>query len=541
MRQDSPLTLVIDSLAHDGRGIGRLPCGEASAPAEHPDATGCADLPLTPRSPQGAETGRGLAVFVAGALPGETVRCRVVAAKPRYLEAELLAVRERAPDAVPPLCPHHAPAAPPGQLSGQLPGCGGCPLQTMAYATQCFWKERLARDALVRIGRLDPSVVERASEGLLPSPLLTGFRNRMTFAFGQDAAGGLVLGQRQRGGIRVTPTPGCVLLPEGGRALLAVAREVAAESGLAAWMPPGRSGRRGSGFWRFLCLRQGYTPDAAATESRTLPQPRWWALCLTSPGTARERAAASRLGERLLAAGAAAFIHEERHAPDLRAQGQRRILCLDARGRETPEAAILCLPLGDGTTGQRLFALDAASFFQVHTRMAQGLAAVARDMAVSAVAEAGGRGGLLDLCCGVGAPGQLLAPLFDHSLGVELDAAAVALARRNAAQAGLRGCAYAHGDAGAFLRERAAENRRGSGERWRMALADPPRAGLDTHAVTALLELAPPYLLYISCNAATLGRDAARLSHRYDLVRLAGVDMFPHTPHLEVCTLWRRR
>lgn len=494
--------LDIDALAHDGRGVGRL--AEPERPA-----------------------GRGLTVFVAGALPGQTVRCRIVARKPRFAEAELVELLRPAPDAVAPLCPHA------DVTEGR--GCGGCPLQSLPYERQMAWKKRLAFDALTRIGKLTPDTLEQAWAGALEAPALTGFRNRMTFAFG-PSDGGLVLGQRRRGSADVVATPDCALLPEGARQLLAEARAVAAASGLAAWRAPERrrGGKRGAGgFWRFLTLRQGWLPGEDV--------PRWWALCLTSPGTARERAAVRALGERLLGLGGVArlgaFLHEERGRDDALAAGERRILCLDARGEETTDAATLLLPLGG-----RRFALDAASFFQVNTAVAELLA---RTVVAMAPPDHGER--LLDVYCGVGAPGQLLAPGFATVLGMECDRRAVALARRNAADAGLTGCRYVAGDAGALLERVAAgaplpgiDNDRHA-PRWDMALLDPPRAGLAPAAQDALLRIAPEYLLYVSCNPATLARDAARLTSRYALQRLAAVDLFPHTPHLECCSLWRRR
>lgn len=495
------LDLALDGLAHDGRGIGHLK--DTDRPGE-----------------------RGLTVFVAGGLPGQVVRCRVKARKARFLEAELVAVLRPAADAVPPLCPHAAAGT-------SAPGCGGCPLQTMPYASQLEWKTRLARDALTRIGALDAGEVAAAWERTVPSPALTGFRNRMTFAFGTGGAG-LVLGQRSRGGPDVVPTPDCALLPPGGRELLGAAQEAAAQSGLPAWRASERRGRGKTGacgFWRFLTLRQGWL--AGETE------PRWWALCLTSPGNRAERAAVRTLGERLLAVGGVSrmggFIHEERSRDDALASGERRVLCLDSGGAENRDAAILHLPLG-----ARSFALDAASFFQVNTGAAELLAQTVMSMAPQC-----GRG-LLDVYCGVGAPGQLIASDYMTVLGMESDRRCVALAERNAADAGLDGWRYLTGDAGALLQRLARGARLPALDKghkfptWYTALLDPPRGGLAPAALGALLHLAPEHILYVSCNPATLARDAAKLSSTYTLKRLTAVDLFPHTPHLECCSLWRR-
>lgn len=101
------------------------------------------------------------------------------------------------------------------------------------------------------------------------------------------------------------------------------------------------------------------------------------------------------LGESLLAAfpSLAAFIHEERDKRDNLAAGERRVLTLDDQSRERPEAALLHVPLGE-----RLFGLDAASFFQVNTGAAQILVRVAGDM-LAPRSQPGGA--LLDLYCGV--------------------------------------------------------------------------------------------------------------------------------------------
>lgn len=93
-------------------------------------------------------------------------------------------------------------------------------------------------------------------------------------------------------------------------------------------------------------------------------------------------------------------------------------------------------------------------------------------------------------------------------------------------------CRYAAGDAALLLQERTATAD--------MVLADPPRAGLAPAALAALLRLRPRSILYISCNPATLARDAALLREGYRLARLAAVDLFPHTPHVECLSLWQR-
>ncbi len=57
----------------------------------------------------------------------------------------------------------------------------------------------------------------------------------------------------------------------------------------------------------------------------------------------------------------------------------------------------------------------------------------------------------------------------------------------------------------------------------------------------ALLRLRPRHILLVSCNPGTLARDAAHLAGEYEPLAVRPVDLFPHTPHLESVSLWRRR
>lgn len=51
--------------------------------------------------------------------------------------------------------------------------------------------------------------------------------------------------------------------------------------------------------------------------------------------------------------------------------------------------------------------------------------------------------------------------------------------------------------------------------------------------VSTLLEVAPPQIIYVSCNPATMARDLAELTRSYEVVEVQPVDMFPHTYHVE--------
>jgi 23S rRNA (uracil1939-C5)-methyltransferase len=72
-------------------------------------------------------------------------------------------------------------------------------------------------------------------------------------------------------------------------------------------------------------------------------------------------------------------------------------------------------------------------------------------------------------------------------------------------------------------------------------IADPPRIGLTSRTLGKIIQLSSKTLLYISCNPATLSRDADKLKEYYSLDSVRLVDMFPQTYHCEIFCLFRLR
>lgn len=134
---------------------------------------------------------------------------------------------------------------------------------------------------------------------------------------------------------------------------------------------------------------------------------------------------------------------------------------------------------------------------------------------------AGAVGGMrvVDAYCGIGAHARRLARAGAEVVGVERSAAAVAEAGRlGGGPTYLTGAVEAHVP-GLLPAD--------------LALVNPPRAGLSEPVVGALLERPAARVIYVSCDPATLARDASRLGSRYRLRSVRCFDLFPQTAHVE--------
>ncbi len=82
-------------------------------------------------------------------------------------------------------------------------------------------------------------------------------------------------------------------------------------------------------------------------------------------------------------------------------------------------------------------------------------------------------------------------------------------------------------------------------QKWELAqtalLVDPPREGLTKGVVHFLSEHSPAEMTYLSCNPATLARDAKLLSEKFELISLQPIDLFPRTAQIECLSVWRKR
>jgi len=189
---------------------------------------------------------------------------------------------------------------------------------------------------------------------------------------------------------------------------------------------------------------------------------------------------------------------------------------------QTPEGEMTSLIGKDALHEElhgRLFRVSPAAFFQVNTEMAEKLVEWVEPYLAPRPEDV-----LLDAFSGVGTFGLLLAPRVARVIEIEADQDAVADARANAVD--LANVEFHRGAVEDVLPRLKTKID--------LAVADPPRAGFAARALDALIAQAPRALAYVSCDPATLARDARRLiDGGYRLRQVQPVDLFPQTYHIE--------
>ncbi len=302
---------------------------------------------------------------------------------------------------------------------------------------------------------------------------------------------GIVLDALRRiGRLRVPPEPVAVAIE--GPALRTTAR--------LAVSPSGRAGYR----------RRRGPDEAVETDS-----------CLAAHPLVEELIVAGRYpgaAQVLLRAGVASGERLVRTTPSV--AGVQVPAGVVVVGRDQPEAWV------HETVSGRRFRVSADSFFQSGPVAAEALVTAV----VEAVSASDGGGAapishVVDAYAGVGLFASVLgAELGVRVTAVESDASALADARVNLADVDARVVAS---DVG----------------RWRprrgdlavdVVVADPPRPGLGRVGVDSVVAVRPARIVLVSCDPASLGRDAALLRQAgYHLASVALVDAFPHTFHVE--------
>ena len=441
---------------------------------------------------------RGYVVFVAGAVPGDRVRARVMKRKKGFAEARLLEVLEPSGLRVEPRCEY-------------FDACGGCKWQHVEYPAQLAMKGEAAVSSLARAG-LDLSAAD------VRPPLGAGdfdgsggryfYRNKMEFSFsaqrwltdweiatGQEIDTSFALGLHVPGRFdKVLDLRACYLQSEWSARLVNGVRQFARDHGWNPW-----HAREHTGFLRILGVR---TPAHTGDKM----------VNLVTSGQDDERMAAFAEFLRRDFPEVTTLVNTVNSGPAQTSYGDATVV------------------FGPGVVTDKIgdYAYEIASnaFFQTNTVAAEALYAVAREFARFKPTDV-----VYDLYCGAGTISLFVADAVERVLGVELVEEAVENARASAQANGVTNCEFVAGDMLELFKPELVD----AHGRPDVLILDPPRAGLHPKVIGQIAHLRPERIVYVSCNPKTQAMDLARLNEAaaYTIEAVQPVDMFPHTHHVE--------
>lgn len=405
----------------------------------------------------------GKAVFIEGALPGETVEYEVHRSRPSYEQAHAVRIVRASALRVVPRCPHYGV-------------CGGCSMQHLDATAQAAVKQRVLEDALWHVGRVRAGIIHQAIHG--PA---WGYRDRARLTVRLvPSKGGVLVGFHQRRSSYVADMHTCPVLPAHVSALLPALHELIA--------------------------------------------------CLSIP---------DRLPQIEIARGDAVTVLVFRNLLPLDDADHERLTAFaaahDVQVWLQPGGADTAYPLVAEQAHDLYYTLPGfgvrmdfrpTDFTQVNVHINRLLIRRALQLLDP---QAGER--IADLFCGLGNFSLPIARSGAEVVGVEGSEALVRRAGENARRNGLADSTRFYA---ANLFEATEDSLAALGPLDKL-LIDPPREGAIAVVKAIGAQQRPRRIVYVSCNPATLARDAAVLVHEkgYVLSGAGIANMFPQTSHVE--------
>lgn len=426
---------------------------------------------------QGVAHIEGCAVFIPNAVAGERVLVRIEKANKTWAAGKITKILERSDHRVNRECP-----------VAKL--CGGCDFWHLDYWEETRLKSRWVLSCLNRLGGESLEEVP-----ILAAPDCHGYRNKAQYPV-TGVPGKLTAGFYRAGTHQVVENRRCLILPQECDRVKETVLQYANRFGITAYQED-----TGKGLLRHIYVRRGQVSGQVL-------------VCLVVNGESIPRPSA--------------LIDRLKTIPGF----TTLVLSVNRKKGNTVLGDRFITLYGPGYIEDTLcslrFRLSPRSFYQVNHSQAQRLYETAISMANIGKSDL-----VLDLYCGAGTITLAMASAAGKVMGVEVVPQAVEDARENARRNGIENAEFFCGDAG-----EAALRLEQQGIRPDIITVDPPRKGLSPDTIEAIHRMAPPRLVYISCDPATLSRDVALLKERgYVLKEARAVDLFPRCSHVETVVM----
>jgi len=419
----------------------------------------------------------GNTIICKGGIKGQKVKVLLSRKKGDYIEGKILELLDDSPLETEIGCSHQGE-------------CGGCVYQKLSYETELKYKEAQVLDLFKKNNIQDFNYL-----GIERSPNIIGYRNKMEFTFGDEMKDGpLSLGLHRKGRFyEVVEIPNCNIADRDFITISKVVLEYFKEKKI-----PHYNKRRHEGVLRHLVIRKALSTGEILVNLVTSSQGKidideFKNLLLQCNEIEGE------------IVGIFHTINDS--LSDVVVADDLRLIY----GRDYIVEEILGLK----------FKISPFSFFQTNTFGAEKLYSIVREFVGDEKNNI-----VFDLYSGTGTIAQILSPVCDKVIGIEIVEEAVEKARENAKLNGLDNVEFIAGDV-----LKAVETLEGKPN---LIIIDPPREGIHPKAINKIINFNPDTFIYVSCNPVTLVRDLRifeERGYRVDKVKL--MDQFPRTPHVE--------
>ena len=367
--------------------------------------------------------------------------------------------------------------------------CGGCDFMHIDYSYQLKLKENFVKSNMSRIGGISENEYE--FEGIVPADNVFAYRNKAQFPVGRIRKK-TVCGFYSKKSHEIIPCDSCLIQSDDINRAVELVLEYADENRVSVY-----DERTHKGILRHVYIRSSNSGDAlmaviVTNSKKPLPN---------------EEALVSKLKQLENIRSIIQNINTKKS--NLILGGENRVIW----GDEYIKTSI----------GELEFKISAHSFFQINSEQTEKLYQKALEYA----APDGDT--VFDLYCGAGSISLFLAKRAKKVIGVEIVDAAVENAKENAALSGVSNAEFYAGDCAEVVKELTDKGMSAD-----IVVVDPPRKGCSEELLKFIAGISPKRLVYVSCNSATLARDAAIMKeYGYRLEKLCAVDMFPNSGHTE--------
>ncbi|WP_298778351.1 23S rRNA (uracil(1939)-C(5))-methyltransferase RlmD [uncultured Polaribacter sp.] len=474
VKKNQVLELKIEDYAFGGKGIARIHSEEGS-----------------------------FVVFVPNTLPGQLVKAQIKKSSKKYAEAKLIDVLEPSDD----------------EIEVPYQDIPGAPYIQLPINLQHKYKKESTLSLFRRIGKVEN--IEDLFDEFIASPNVFHYRNKMEYGFsaiGYDRVNKtdkdeFTLGFKRRGvwwmGDNLEKDSG--LFDKQMEDNLKNIRQYCIETDLEPWHGPKKEG-----FFRYFVVRKSFKTDELlcnlVTTSANLDKFDLQKFASFLKGI---------FGERL--AGLLHTINDETGDRTIATSGSLELVY----GKEKIVEELLGLN----------FEISMKSFFQTNPKCAEKLYSKVVEYVLEDKSKVDNNV-VMDLFCGTGTIGQIVASKSENAkiVGVDIVASAIKDAQKNAKRNNIEGLKFYAADVGKFLAAHPEYQ-----DKIKTIILDPARAGIAPKTLQKIINLNADRMVYVSCNPATQARDTELLREAgYQIKKISLVDQFPHTSHIETVVLFEK-